>query len=121
MCDKLYGLQFEVIFSSVDKPQQNGGAERLNRIISDKAWSIVADTGLPLKIWNELMKGVVTMVNLTSTCTLKDGITPYQAWFDFLKPDQDNQPDISHLRALGCKVFVHIHKAERYRTKGGHE
>ncbi|KAF4458751.1 retrotransposon poly [Fusarium albosuccineum] len=39
--------------------------------------------------------------------------TPYEVFWNDIKPDEDHRPRISHLRMLGSRVFVHIEPENR--------
>src|SRR5882672_8589745 len=51
-------------------------------------------------MWGEAVKAASYLKNRTPTRTLVDK-TPYEMWYG-------RRPDVSHLRELGCKVWVHI-------------
>ena len=86
-------------------PEQNGVAERLNRTIMESARSMIYHAGLPLDFWAEACNTAVYIRNRSPTTCLKDK-TPYECLFG-------KKPDISHLRVLGCKCFVHIPDSNR--------
>src|SRR5882672_2147695 len=50
-------------------------------------------------MWGEAVKAASYLKNHTPTRSLVDE-TPYEMWYG-------QHPDISHLRELGCKVWVH--------------
>ncbi len=87
-------------FTSPYCPEQNGVAERLNRTIMESARSMIYHAGLPLDFWAEACNTAVYIHNRSPTTCLKDK-TPYECLFR-------KKPDISHLRILGCKCYVHI-------------
>ena len=51
-------------------------------------------------MWGEAVKAASYLLNHTSTRTIPDK-TPFEVWYG-------RRPDLSHLRELGCKVWVHI-------------
>ena len=77
------------------RPQQNGVAERANRVGS----------GLPKAFWGEGLGALVYVWNRCPTDAVK-GRTPYQLW-------NGTKPDVSHLRVWGCTAYVHIQKDKR--------
>jgi hypothetical protein len=89
-------------------PEQDGVAERSNRIILERTRSFILDSGCPAFLWPGLITGVAHTLNRTPTRSL-DGMTPYEAL-------TGNKPDISHLRILGCKAYVHIPKEKRAKS-----
>jgi hypothetical protein len=83
-------------------PEQNGVAEWVNRTISERIQTILAETKLPKELWAELAYAVAYLKNCSSTSALK-GKTPYEALYS-------KKPDVSHLIAIGTKAFVHTLK-----------
>lgn len=83
--------------------EQNGVAERVNRTIIERVGAILADTSLPKELWAELASTVVYPKNRSPTAALE--ITPYEAY-------EGKKPDLSHLRAIGTKVYVHVLKEQ---------
>ena len=88
-------------------PEQNGVAERLNRTIMESARSMIYHAGLPLEFWAEACNAAVYIHNRSPTTCLKNE-TPYECLFG-------KKPDISHLRVLGCKCYVHIPNSNRQK------
>src|SRR4030095_9318758 len=70
----------------------------------ERVRAVLAETGLPKQLWAELASTVVYLKNRSPTSTLKT--TPYEAY-------NGKKPDLSHLRAIGTKVYVHIPKEKR--------
>ena len=77
---------------------QNGKAEQCHRMIMNRACVIRSDANLPPSLWGEFVHAVGYLKKITTTRTLKDK-TPYEAWYS-------RCPDVSHLRELGCHVWV---------------
>ncbi|RYG64414.1 hypothetical protein EON64_14045, partial [archaeon] len=77
--------------------QQNGVAERYNLTILDKTRSTFSETGIPLKLWGELVMALTHVHQLT---TYKD-LTPIEQL-------TGRKPDLRHLRTLGCLVYFGI-------------
>ena len=83
-------------------PEQDGVAERTNRIILDKVRSLIMEDVELKPFWPELMKGVAYITNRTATNAL-DNKTPYVS---FTK----EQPQMGHIQVLGCPAYTHIQK-----------
>ena len=92
-------------FSTPRTPEQNGVAERTNRSIMERARAMLHESGLPKSFWGE---AVLTAVYLLNRCPSKAvvGMTPYEAWYRI-------KPNVSHLRAFGCEVFVNVPSEQR--------
>ena len=59
-------------------PEQNGVAERMNRIIVEKVRSMLNDAQLPKRFWAEEVNPAVYLINRSPTRALND-ITPEEA------------------------------------------
>jgi hypothetical protein len=88
------GIELEL--SAPHSPQQNGKAERLNRVLVERARAMLAESGLPLKYWYIAVQYGNEVRNRSPYAPL--GITPYEAFFG-------RKPDVSGLRVWGCRVF----------------
>ena len=79
-------------------PQQNGKAERLNRSLLDKVRSMLIESGVPKRYWQE---AVVTANYLRNRSPVagKDK-TPHELIWGMA-------PDVSHLRVFGCVAYAH--------------
>jgi hypothetical protein len=86
-------------------PQQNGVAERANRVLSEHLTTMLDESGLPKAFWGEGLGAQVHVWNRCPTDAVK-GATPYQLW-------NGRKPDVSHLRVWGCTAYVHIQKDKR--------
>ena len=87
-------------------PQQNGKAERSMYTLMAPVRSILKEKKLSKALWAELVKAVAYVKN---RCPGVDGVTSFQTGNGF-------QPDVSNLRALGCRAWVHVPK-----TTGRHK
>jgi len=94
-----------------NRPQQNGIAERANRLFSERIVSLLNESGLPEKFWVECLASLVHVTNLCPTSALI-GKTPHEVWYG-------KKPDVSHLRVWGCLAYVHIQKDKREKL-GSH-
>jgi hypothetical protein len=73
----------------------------------DRTIAILAETGFPKILWMEIAATIVYLKNRSPTRSLKDK-TPYEAWFG-------RKPDLSHLKIIGTKAYVHIPKQRRVK------
>ena len=87
--------------------EQNGIAERFNRIIIEAAKSMLFHAKLPQQYWAEAMNTAVYLHNRSPTATLKY-TTPYELLFQ-------QKPDVSNLRVFGCITFAHIPENQRHK------
>eukprot|EP00903_Cladosiphon_okamuranus_P017944 g16511.t1 len=98
------GIQME--FAATNTPQQNGVSERDGRTILDMTRCILIDTGLPKFLWGEICETAVFLINRSPHRAI-GGTSPYAKLFG-------KEPDLSGLRAIGARAFVH---KERYGNK----
>lgn len=99
-------------------PEQNGVAERTIRIIFSKLRPVAEDSGIPPEYWPELLLGTVHITNRTATSSLEK-MTPVEAFKRLVQPGLEDSkyiPDMSHIRTLGCKVYVNIPKERRVQS-----
>ena len=87
------------------RPQQNGVAERANRVLSECLTTMLDESGLPKVFWGEGLGALVHVWNKCPTDAVKNA-TPYQLW-------NEVKHDVSHLRVWGCTAYVHIQKDKR--------
>jgi hypothetical protein len=85
-------------------PEQNGVAERLNRVLMEKARAMLVESGLPSEMWAE----AVVTANYTQNRTpvTAHGKTPREAF-------HGKKPNVSHLRVFGAPVYMHVPKELR--------
>ena len=81
-------------------PQQNGVAERMNRIIADKIRCMLAEFGLEKKFWGESAATAVYLINRTPNASIESKI-PEEVWSGV-------KVEFSHLRRFRCVAYVHI-------------
>ncbi|XP_021752647.1 uncharacterized protein LOC110715354 [Chenopodium quinoa] len=86
-------------FSAPRTPQQNGVVERKNQTLEEMARTMLIASGLPRNFW---AKAVNTACYILNRVTIRSIInkTLYELF-------RGRKPNISHLRAFGCKCFVH--------------
>jgi transposase InsO family protein len=85
------------------EPQQNGVAERWNRILMDMVHSMLSNSTLPLSLWMETLKTAAHIINhVPSKSVIK---TPYELW-------TDRNSSINYFHAWGCSIEAKylIHK-----------
>ncbi|GAA0153042.1 transmembrane signal receptor [Lithospermum erythrorhizon] len=85
-------------------PQQNGVAERRNRIIMNMVRSLLSAKQMPKYLWSEAVVWSTYVLNRCPTITVK-GKTPHEAW-------SGRKPDVDHLKVWGCLAHMHIPKWE---------
>ncbi|XP_021731349.1 uncharacterized protein LOC110698260 [Chenopodium quinoa] len=86
-------------FSAPRTPQQNGVVERKNRTLEEMARTMLIASGLPRNFWAEAVNTACYILNRVTIRTIINK-TPYKLF-------RGRKPNISHLRAFGCKCFVH--------------
>ena len=90
-------------------PEQNGVAERKNRIILEVTRALFFDSNVPKFLWPEAVATAVYLINRLSTKIL--GMkTPLQILSSLTDiPTPLTLP----LKIFGCSVYVHVPKHER--------
>lgn len=88
-----------------NRPQQNGVAERFNRVLAEGITAMLSEAGLPSSFWGEALSSLVHVVNRCPTSSLPHS-TPFEAFYGC-------KPDVSHLRIWGCLAYVHVQKDKR--------
>ncbi|XP_021728393.1 uncharacterized protein LOC110695472 [Chenopodium quinoa] len=86
-------------FSAPWTPQQNGVVERKNRTLEEMARTMLIASGLPRNFWAEAVNTACYILNRVTIRSIINK-TPYELF-------RGRKPNISHLRAFGCKCFVH--------------
>jgi len=100
---KMHGIR--MMKTPPKTPQLNGVAERMNSTIEDKVRYMLQGANLPKSFSGEIIKTVVDLINLTPSRPL-DGKIPEEVWYK-------RKASFNHLRAFGCRAFVHISEDER--------
>lgn len=90
-------------------PQQNGVAERKNRMIVGAAWAMLHDQGLPLHLWTEASNTSVYLQN-RSPHRILGMKTPVEAF-------SRKRPNVSHFRIFGSSIFFHVTKDARKKLE----
>ncbi|GLI66230.1 hypothetical protein VaNZ11_009969 [Volvox africanus] len=89
-------------------PEQNGAAERLNRTLLEKTRAMLAESGLPQKLWAEAMATANLLRNVSPV--VGASVTPHEAFMGV-------KPDISHLRVFGSTAYAHVPKEKRNKLQ----
>ena len=92
-------------FTTPGTSQQNGVAERMNRIIMERARCMRLNAGLLKEFWTEATNMAVYVIN-RSPGTAIDLQIPEEKW-------TSRKVDYSDLRTFGCLAYVHVQKQER--------
>lgn len=87
-------------------PEQNGVSERMNRTLVERARAMLQDSGIEKFFWEQAIQTAAFLVNRSPTNALDANKTPFEMW-------ESRKPDVSKLRAFGCRVFVHVPKENR--------
>ena len=74
-------------------PQQNGVAERTNRILCESAVSMMEHAGVGRSFWAEAVSTACYLSNRIPTRVT--GVTPYERWYG-------KKPNLEHLKVWGC-------------------
>ena len=86
-------------------PEQNGVVERMNKMLMERARSMLSGVRLGHKFWAEAMETTCYLVNRSPSSTLEDK-TPQEVW-------TGKKPSLSHMRVFGCDAYVHVLKEKR--------
>ncbi|THV56149.1 transposase, partial [Flagellimonas alvinocaridis] len=86
-------------FSAPRTPQQNGVVERKNRTLEEMARTMLCENNLPKYFWAEAIHSACYILNRALIRPILKK-TPYELFVG-------RKPNISHLRAFGCKCYVH--------------
>ncbi|CAL9020481.1 unnamed protein product [Prunus brigantina] len=90
-------------------PQQNGVAERKNRIVVEMAKSMLHEKGVPYEFWAEAINTTVYLLNRCPVCALNK-VTPFEAY-------TGRKPGIAHLKIFGSPCHVLIPSALKHKLE----
>ena len=98
--------------SCVDRPEQNGRAERKHRNILEMARALRFESGLPLQYWGDCVMCAVHITNRLPSTVLK-GKTPYEVLYK-------STPLYNHLKVFGCLVLASnpSRKKDKFHARG---
>ena len=86
-------------------PEQNGAAERLNRVLMEKVRAMLIQSKLPHRFWAEALNTAVHVHNLSPSWLLGDK-TPREMF-------TGKKPNVAYLRSFGCTAYAHVPKEQR--------
>jgi hypothetical protein len=89
-------------FSPPYCPQCNGRIERFNRTLIEKTRTLIKDSGLEKKFWDEAILCAAFLYNRTMN---SKGQVPAVSWYN-------KNVDYSRLRVFGCNAFFLVPKAK---------
>jgi len=95
--------------SCIDRPQQNGRAERKHRPFLKTSRALRFQANLPLRYCGDYVLTVAYLINRLPTPILQHK-TPYEMIYH-------HHPDYSHLRVFGCLVVASIPQLDRDKFK----
>ncbi|GBM42424.1 Retrovirus-related Pol polyprotein from transposon TNT 1-94 [Araneus ventricosus] len=84
--------------------ESNGKAERANRILLERARSLLYESELPLKFWAEAINFSTQVSNVTPRKG-KEKI-PLETWIG-------KKPKLNYLKKFGCVAYFHVPKVTR--------
>ncbi|GFX01236.1 retrovirus-related Pol polyprotein from transposon TNT 1-94 [Trichonephila clavipes] len=84
--------------------ESNGKAERANRVLLERAISLLYESKLPLKFWAEAINCSTQVSNVTPRKG-KEKI-PLEIW-------TGNKPKLNYLKKFGCVAYFHVPKVLR--------
>ncbi|MCO5567568.1 hypothetical protein L7F22_021262 [Adiantum nelumboides] len=90
-------------------PQQNGVAERKNRVIAEIARAMMNEMNMPLTYWAEAVHTIVHITNRTPTAATHE-ISPYERLYGI-------KPTVSYMRVFGCVRYVHVPNEARKKME----
>ncbi|MCO5590542.1 hypothetical protein L7F22_044513 [Adiantum nelumboides] len=90
-------------------PQQNGVAERKNRVIAEIARAMMNEMNMPLTYWAEAVHTAVHIMNRTPTAAIHE-ISPYERLYGI-------KPTVSYMKVFGCVCYVHVPNEARKKME----
>ena len=72
------------------------------------ARALLRDASLRNTYWSFAVNHAAYVINRTPTRTLKQSITPFEAY-------TGNKPSVAHLQIFGCKGYVHVPDEKRQK------
>ncbi|CAL8103863.1 unnamed protein product [Prunus armeniaca] len=86
-------------------PQQNGVAERKNRIILNMVRSMKTKSSIPKSFWPEAINMSIHILNKSLTFVVRD-LTPKEAW-------SSRKPAVYYFKIFGCIAYARIPDEKR--------
>ena len=96
-------------FTATNTPQPNGVSERVGWTLCSITHCLLADSGLPPKLWEELMLTAAYLCNRLPHSRL-DMETPFKRLYG-------KESNLSYLKIIGARAFVHIKDAKKLEPK----
>jgi len=87
-----------------DTAQQNGVAERLNRVLVEMARFMMRHKDVDQDLWADAIKTAVYIKNRVTSRALPVSKTPFELW-------TGKKPDVRHMRVFGSTCWVVLHKS----------
>ncbi|GJS99864.1 retrovirus-related pol polyprotein from transposon TNT 1-94 [Tanacetum coccineum] len=88
----------------VGTPQQNGLAERMNRMLLNKVRCLLIQSGLPDSFWAEATVTAAYLINRSPSTTLENK-TPIDLW-------SGHPANYEMLRIFGCVAYSHVNQGK---------
>jgi hypothetical protein len=85
-------------FTPLKKPQLNGLAERMEKIIVGRVRCFLSSANSQKHCWGEALSNVVYLIILSQSCVLQ-GDVPNRLYYG------KDVASYDHLKVFGCKVF----------------
>jgi hypothetical protein len=85
-------------------PEQNGKAERLNKVLIERTRAILHGRKLPINLWAEALQTATYIRNRSPY--KKNNVTPQELM-------TGKRPTVSHMRVFGSVAYVHVPKGLR--------
>ena len=105
-------LQMLSELTAPETPQQNGVAERYNRVTTEITRCLLLESKLPKRFWVRAMATAVHLRNLCPTSSNDGKHSPHEVKFG-------NQPSLKSLRVFGCLAYMlKKRKGKKLDTKG---
>ncbi|KRZ49861.1 Retrovirus-related Pol polyprotein from transposon TNT 1-94 [Trichinella nativa] len=91
-------------FSAPYTPQQNGVAERKNRVLVEMVRCMLTDAKLPERFWGEAVCTAAYLQNRLLSRSISK--TPFELWTGI-------KPNVEHIQIFGSKAYSYIPKQKR--------
>ena len=88
-----------------NSPQENGVAERSNRILDEGITASLHEANLPSSFWGYALSNYLSILNRSPTSAVK-GMVPHEAFYK-------RKPTVADVRVFGCRVWIHVPKDRR--------
>ncbi|KAL3695354.1 hypothetical protein R1sor_009430 [Riccia sorocarpa] len=98
-----HGIHMQLTVAAT--PQQNGVAERRNRMLLEKMRSLMISCDAPKPLWAEAILTSNYLINVIPT-RANSGVAPDTLYFK-------KRPNLAHLRLFGCRAYAHVPAIER--------